>query len=65
VCTALTNDYPLDRSAAAVTGLSSTLVYPEIILEIPSAVDPIDAGAVPLDPLAQHLADAGPEISRL
>ena len=51
VCTAVTDDHPLDRSATAVTGLGGTLVHPEIVLEIPPAVNPIDAGAVPLDPL--------------
>lgn len=38
---------PFDIVAAQGAFLAIALIHPEVILEIPAAVSPVDAGAVP------------------
>ncbi len=62
---ALANDNALDRRPAVVAGLTSALVDMEIVLEITAPIDPINAGALALDAVFQHLADAGQQAGSL
>jgi hypothetical protein len=48
----------LDGRAAGLAGLSGALVHQEEILEIPTPVDPVDAGAVVADAFSKDPADA-------
>ena len=57
---ALSDQYALDGCITNRTGITSTLVNTEIILEIASTVDPIDAGTLAIDSILQYLPDAEP-----
>ena len=46
---ALTDNDPLDRCSTDRTGLPGSLVHVKGILEISSAVDPVNAGAIAAD----------------
>jgi hypothetical protein len=47
----------MDGRATAGTGLVGLLVSFEVVLEFPAAVNPIDAGPVAADALAQDFAN--------
>ena len=47
----LPHDNACNRCATFRAGFSCTLVHAEIILEIPTPIDPIDTGTVALDPV--------------
>ena len=53
---ALTNGDPLDFGPADRAGLASPSIYPEVILKIPAAIDPINAGAIAADAFFQNLS---------
>ena len=54
---ALTHNYSLDLSSTGSARLPLALVHTEVVLEIPPAVYPIDAGSITPDALFQHVAD--------
>ena len=58
---ALADDNALDFRPANRAGLALTAIDPEMVLEIPAAVDPVDAGTVPADSFHQHLPDGHPK----
>lgn len=47
---ALPNKNTLDRCAATRTGFVGASIHPEVVLEIPAAINPVDACAIVLDP---------------
>jgi hypothetical protein len=51
--------YACNWRATFWTRLASALVDAEIVLEITTPVDPINAGSISGDPLHQNRADAG------
>ena len=55
----------LYESATLRAGFAGSLVDPEIILKFTASVNPVDAGAIPLDALLQYLANAPPQSFRL
>jgi hypothetical protein len=57
----LPDDDAADAGATDGTGFPSSLVHPEVILEIASAVNPVEAGAVVAQTLAQSGANASPQ----
>ena len=59
MATALTDDASFDLCAADRAGFSGALIDPEMVLKIPAAVHPVDAGAVARDPFGQRLTDGG------
>lgn len=61
MCATLPNDQPLDRCAAYRARLASALVDPEVVLEIPTTVNPIDTGPLSLNTLQQHHPDTLPQ----
>ena len=58
---ALADDYALDDRPADRAGLALAAIHPEMVLEIPAAVDPVYAGPVPPNALFQHLPDGHPK----
>ncbi len=62
---ALANQDALDGSSTDLAGFACALVDPEVVLEIPTAVDPIDASPVVADALLQHLPDGCQQPGRL
>lgn len=54
---ALPDDDPLDRGTAHWAGFALTTVNSEMVLEVPAAVDPVYAGAIPPDTFFQHRLD--------
>jgi hypothetical protein len=63
--TALAYDDSLNGCRTLGTRFSGPLVNPELILEVATAVDPIDAGAIMLQSGQQGFPDALPEIMDL
>jgi hypothetical protein len=57
---ALSDRDPLDGRITNQAGITCALVNTEKILKIASTVDPIDAGALAIDSILQHLPDAEP-----
>ena len=51
---ALTNSDPFDDCTADWTGFTTPAIDPEVVLELPAAVHPVDAGPVAADPLFQY-----------
>lgn len=54
---ALAHHDSFDRRTTLQASLARALIYPEIILKVSSAVDPVDASAIALDPFKQHTPD--------
>ena len=46
---ALADDDPLDRGTTDRAGFALTAIYPEMVLEVPAAVDPVYAGTIAPD----------------
>ncbi len=61
MCASLTNGYAFDQAAADLAWLAGLPVDAEVVLEIPAAVNPVDAGPVAADTLLQHGADRLPQ----
>ena len=61
MCPALANDDALDFRSANRAGLALASIDPEMVLEFPAAVNPIDTGPVPADPFFQHFSDSHPQ----
>ena len=62
---ALPHDNACNRRATFWARQAGTLVHAEVILEIPAAIHPIDAGSVTGDAIAQDGSDAGKETGGL
>ena len=54
---ALSDDDAFDFCAAFVAGIAGPLIYLEIVLEIPAAIDPINARAIATYGFFENLAD--------
>ena len=57
---ALADDDTLDCRPAHGAGLTLTTIDPEMILEVATAVNPVNAGAISTDAFFQHLPDGHP-----
>jgi len=53
----LADDASFNHSPTNQARFAGALVDPEMVLEIPTAVHPVDACPIALDPLRQSLAD--------
>ncbi len=58
---ALADNDALDLGPADGAGLAGPPIHPEMILELSTAVDPIDARAIVADAFLQHFPDGHPE----
>ena len=58
MCPPLSNDDAFNSCSTAIARFSPTLVDLKMILKFAAAINPVDTGAVGLDPSLQNLSDA-------
>ncbi len=58
---ALANGQTFDLCPANGTRFAGAAIDPEMVLEIPTAKDPVNAGAVVADAILEHLAHGKPQ----
>jgi hypothetical protein len=54
---ALPNHYPFDLRATNAARFAGSLVNVEMVLEVPTTVDPVNTGAVAADAFFEHPPD--------
>jgi len=61
MCATLTNDQALDQRPTNRAGLTFPIIHAEVILELSTAIDPVDAGPATADTLLQDFPDRLPQ----